>query len=168
MNAEYYEFLSSLASVAKRPSSAPPARSSGVESAASMAQQKRQEMVRIQKTMNAEYHEWLRDVSVPKFKLPTSFTDHEMRNRQAMAQKERVKQAMETQAAYFKEVEQMKRTHHARIMGMVEERLNADKRFNEAHEKAAVGLAAQRQEERRRRNEIAARSRQELKDMYKR
>lgn len=154
--------------VAKRPNSAPPGRSSGVESATSMAQRKKSEMVRIQKTMSAEYYEWLHEISVPKFQLPTSFVDYEMRNRKAMEQKERVKNERKVQKTYFKEVQQMERTHHARIMGMVEERLEGDRRFNEEHEAATEGLAVQRQEARKMRNEVAAQSRQELKNMYKR
>lgn len=154
--------------VSKRPNSAPPGRSSGVESAASMAEKKRHDMVRIQKTMSAEYHEWLREVSVPKFSLPSSFVDHEMLERKAKMHKDRMKQERKSEFAYLREVEGMKQKHHERIMGMVEERLEGDKKFDEEHAAATEGLAASRQEAKKKRDIVTAQSRQELKNMYKR
>lgn len=167
--AQYWRWLQGMkTNVAKRPSSAPAARSSGVESASSMAQRKKQESMRIQKCMSSEYSEWLRDVSVAKFTLPTAHVDKEAKTRKAMADKQRMKQAQREQSAYFKEVKQMERRHHSRIMFKVKERLDADKRYDEEHEAVAKSLAEKGEAEKERQRAIELKSREELKNIYKR
>lgn len=166
---KYWNWLSGMKeSVKKRPSSAPAARGTGNESPAALAQKKKAESTRILKTMSSEYSEWLESVSVKKFTLPTAFVDHEDRNRRAAAQKERARQARKGQKTYLNEVKQMERKHHARIMGMVQERLEADRKFDEDHEAFAQSLVAKQEAERQRQREISVRSRKELKGIYQR
>lgn len=167
--AQYWKWHTQMKErVKQRPSSAPAARSSGVESPAAMAQKKKADSIRIYKTMALEYNEWLRDASQPKFKLPLSRVDHEGIARREAAAQERIKQARKEEVKYFKEVQQMRRKHHTRIMGMVQERLDADKVYAKDHELAAQTLAGKLEAEKRRQREISAKSRKELKSMYKR
>jgi len=150
---------------ALRPSSCPAPVSSGVESAASMAQRRKQESIRIQKTMSAEYSEWLRDVSVARFVLPLRPSDREERARQAELANQRVKDAAKEQAAYFKKLKEVEKFHHERIMGVVKERLEADKKYELEHEAVAKSQAAQREEQKQARREHEKKCRKELKDM---
>lgn len=154
--------------VSKRPSSAPAARSSGVESASSMAQKKKLENLRWDKAIGSEYSSWVRSVSVPKFRLPTADMDLDGRKAKATAAKVRQRQARKEEHNYLKQVDEMKQKHHARIMGMVEDRLNADKQYNEDHEAFAESLVAKQQEEKQRQRAVTAKSRKELAEIYKR
>lgn len=154
--------------VDSRPCSAPSAMQSGVESVSSMTMKKMQETMRMNQAIGSEYSSWVRSVSVPKFQLPTAHVDHEERSRRVEAWKERRKQASKDQGDYYEEVEQMKQKHHARIMGVVKERLEADKKFDEAHEAVAHGLELKMAEQKQKQAVVAAKSRRELKEMFKR
>merc|ERR1712080_135515 len=109
--------------------------------------------------IGSEYSTWVRTVSVPKFRLPTTEVDYEGRNRRAAEVKERIKRAQKEQTDYYEEVKQMERKHHARIMCVVTERLDADKRFNEAHEAAAQTLGMKMEEQKQKQRAVASKSR---------
>lgn len=124
--------------------------------------------MRWDQAIGSEYSSWVRTVSKPKFRLPTADMDLEGREAKVVAAKARRKQARKEECNYLKQVNHMNEKHHARIMGMVEARLNADKKYNEEHEAVTQSLAAKKEEDKRRQRVVAAQSRKELVEMYKR
>merc|ERR1712139_762329 len=87
---KYWRWLKGMKDeVAKRPCSAPPARSSGAESASSMAFKRSMETRREWQAIGSEYHSWVRSVSVPKFQLPTPKTDNEERTKRLLQRRKR-------------------------------------------------------------------------------
>merc|ERR1711907_818895 len=85
--------------VSKRPGSAPPARDSGAESAASMAWKKSADTRREWQAIGTEYHAWVRNVSAPKFQLPFAKTDNEVRTKELLRRRKQ-KERKEVNAYY--------------------------------------------------------------------
>merc|ERR1712014_36349 len=99
-------------SVANRPHSAPAARSSGVESASSMAAKKRKESEAALRQRACEYQHWLQTVSQPKFKLPFHHVvDPEEKQRRVLKLQERIAEDEVAQEAYFERIRQMEKKH---------------------------------------------------------
>lgn len=154
--------------VKKRPSSAPPARASGADSAAAMAQKKIQEKKTVDRAISSEYHSWLRSVSVASFHVPIAEIDYERRARQAAVAEERTKVMRKQTADYQEEVKEMERKAQERIMARVKEKLEADKRYTQDHKDVAQTLAVQMSKRKEKEKAVRAQSRRELQEMYKR
>jgi len=168
--AEYWKWLGEMKKeVATRPSSAPAAVPSGVASASSLADKKRQESIREFRKNSAEYMEWLQTVNHAKFELPYHpVVDAEEHQRRLDSKMHKVKEFNKESAAYFERVRQMEEKHHRRITRVVKKRLDADKAFNRSHEEGASQLAVKMEEQKQQQLEVAMKMRQEKKDMYKR
>lgn len=166
---EYWNWLKGMKDeVAARPNSAPPPRADVQQAFEAAATKRKAEMTKQMQTQRQEYNTWLESVKNPKFALPYVPPDYEgLRKKQEVAH-EKKKEFHKASNAYFDNIKAMEKKHHARIMRVVEKRLEADRKFNEDHAAAAVSLAAKMEEEKQRQAEVAAKSRQETRDMYKR
>lgn len=168
-NSQYWRWLKEMKdSVAQRPNSAPAATVSGAEGADSF-KKKHQESAKALKVASAEYHEWLKTVSVAKFELPhhpvVSKEEQESRDLKLKVAKEDQKR---TTSEYFEGVRQMEVKHHERIMRRLKEKTEKDAQFN-AHQKSAAGaLAAKLEAEQERQRQVEVKSRAELRTMYDR
>lgn len=154
--------------VSQRPCSAPPPKNSGVESASSMSHRKAQETQRINREISSEYSMWLKSVSCPSFTPPTVPVDHERQARLAAMAEERTKQMRKLQKEYKGEVESFQQKHHKRIMGMVRQRLENDRKFNDAMEFAKEELAMKAEGEKKKQRAVAAKTAREIHEIKKR
>lgn len=166
---KYWKWHSDMkARVAQRPSSAPAARDSGVECAASMAARKKAEWSRTYREIGQEYSVWVQNVSKPKFSLPLAKEDREGRIRREAVAKSRVRKAHKEEKKYFSDLDEVYSKHHERIMGHVKDRLEADKKYNEDQEQMHACLAIKTEREKKRQQAVVRESRKVLKDIEKR
>jgi len=169
VSTKYWSWLRDMKKeVASRPSSAPPARKSEVESAATMAKKKQQESITALHARRKEYSSWLQSVSEPKFKMPYyEVSSDELERRAAYAKKMAVDDHR-VRAEYSDFVQRMERKHHMRVMRALKEKLVADKQFNEDQEAAGKERNAQGEQKKQQQREIALNYRQEVSDIYSR
>jgi len=167
--AQYWSWLKTMKSeVDKRPNTAPPAGTTGVESVEAMAKKKRAELQREFKKTGAEYAEWLVSVQKPKFALPPPYSFAEDRERKAVIARQKAEDLKKTTNEYFQNVRKVQEKHHDRIMRKVDQKKRADAMYNDQQASGAEMLAAKLEAEGQRQREIALKSKQELRDMYDR
>lgn len=154
--------------VASRPSSAPPAQTSGVESPASMARKKQQESIAALKARRKEYSAWLRSVSEPKFKMPYYEVSSEELERRAAYAKKMADDDNTTRNEYNEFIHKMERKHHMRVMRALKDKLLADRQFDEDQEANAKERNAKEEQKKQQKREVSLKYRQELADMHSR
>merc|ERR1719231_975880 len=117
-----------------------------------------------------EYKQWLESIKKPQFAIPTmECNSPEERDPLIKSKAEKNIRALNQKAAeYNRWVKEVEQQHHEKMVERVQEKLAADKEFDEHQEAAAAEIAKKSLEAKRKRQEIAKKSVQEVKDMYKR
>lgn len=168
-SAKYWAWLRDMKKeVASRPSSAPPARITDVESAASMAKKKQQESVAALRARRKEYSSWLQSVSEPKFKLPYYEVSSEELERRAAYVKKMADDDHRGRSEYSDFIQRMERKHHLRVMRALKEKLLADREFDQNQEVATKARHAHADHQKQQLRDVEVNYRQELDDMYSR
>jgi len=156
--------------VARRPSSAPPARSSGVESVESLVQRKKRAMAKDQRARDAAYAEWLQSINKASFQLPCAEIDtvEEREKKLEMKAKSGVHQLNQAATQYKRWIRETEHNHHDRIMVNVKAKLKADALFDRDREAAAAAQAQKVAEMKKESQKQAAESRKAIEAMYSR
>jgi hypothetical protein len=166
---KYWSWLREMKKeVATRPSSAPPARKSDVESPTSMAKKKQKESIAAWRARQRDYASWLESVSESKFKLPYWEVSSDELERRAAYAKQMAADDQRVRAEYSEFIQKTERKHHMRVMRALKEKLLADKQFNEDQEAAAKERNAKAEQQKQQMRETALNYRQEVIDIYSR
>lgn len=165
-SSQYWRWLKDMKEeVKKRPGSAPAIRTCDAEAKAET--KKSTENAEARKKASAEYAAWLRTINQAKFELPFHVVvDQEEQERRDAALRQKIEDGKKASAQYFEEVQRMEQKHHDRVMQRLRKKLQADAKYNEGRAAAVNMKKTQMEAKKQMFEEIAANSRQEVKDMY--
>lgn len=165
---KYWQWLEEAkADVARRTSY--PQQSTSAKSVDAYVQEKLAAAIPEQQARDAEYAEWLKAVSKPKFTLPYIKVDSVQERDRKIGEVAKRKAAVlaKTGAEYNKWVSDRKVEHEERLQEKVQAKFAADADFQRQREEDAAMLSGKFADAERMREEVAERSRNEVAAMYK-